>query len=496
MGFRFRRSFKVLPGVHLNVGKSGFTSVSIGGRGNRLNFSKKGTRHTIGIPGTGLSYSSLTSHKVSEPSSSISTASPTPTVAAEDLERFGIVPDEIPAGAGRSKWLILTMGLAGILAFAVLGTAITSSITTVIAAASLLAILVGLFMPSRAALERAELTQCANRIETEKATRIAQFRQRATATNSDLASLASLLDLQRELRLTDQELGSGIGTIRATKALLEWEQTIDGKIPTLQGHETAIRPDDACFFVSAAMHDKRGDADPSGTLYFTDKRAFFLSDEGSSSVPWTKVVNVTLNGNEVRLQRHDRQNPTVFWISDLTDAMKAHVIAKSLLVSSTDTSPGEEQPQRAHRPPRSPDYGKLSELPIADERTFDVGSGIDCSYGIVGESNYQAALRTLDAGRRARGEQVTFIAELVLEPNNPYDANAVKVVADGKHLGYLPKDDAAQYQAALRAIGGTGKRACCHAKLIGGTAGKPSLGVMIDLRLPQELLAAVVPQPF
>lgn len=43
----------------------------------------------------------------------------------------------------------------------------------------------------------------------------------------------------------------------------------------------------------------------------------------------------------------------------------------------------------------------------------------------------------------ARAEQVSFIAQLILEPENPYDPDAVKVVAaNGDHLGYLPRDDA------------------------------------------------------
>ena len=34
-----------------------------------------------------------------------------------------------------------------------------------------------------------------------------------------------------------------------------------------------------------------------------------------------------------------------------------------------------------------------------------------------------------------------FIANLVPEPTNPYDANAIKILApDGHHLGYVPKD--------------------------------------------------------
>lgn len=55
MGFRFRRSIRLLPGVRLNVSKSGF-STSVGGSGLTLNLSKRGACYTVGLPGTGLSY--------------------------------------------------------------------------------------------------------------------------------------------------------------------------------------------------------------------------------------------------------------------------------------------------------------------------------------------------------------------------------------------------------------------------------------------------------
>lgn len=56
MGLRFRRSFKVFPGVRLNVSKGGL-STSFGVHGATLNVGKRGVRATVGIPGTGLSYS-------------------------------------------------------------------------------------------------------------------------------------------------------------------------------------------------------------------------------------------------------------------------------------------------------------------------------------------------------------------------------------------------------------------------------------------------------
>ena len=55
MGFGFRKSFKVAPGVRLNVGKTR-SSLSIGGKGLTANVSKRGAKTTASIPGTGLSY--------------------------------------------------------------------------------------------------------------------------------------------------------------------------------------------------------------------------------------------------------------------------------------------------------------------------------------------------------------------------------------------------------------------------------------------------------
>lgn len=60
--FRFRRSVKILPGLRWNIGKRG-SSFSVGGRGMTVNFSKRGTRTTVGIPGSGLSYTSTSKSK-------------------------------------------------------------------------------------------------------------------------------------------------------------------------------------------------------------------------------------------------------------------------------------------------------------------------------------------------------------------------------------------------------------------------------------------------
>lgn len=55
MGFRLRRTFKIVPGVHLNLSGSG-ASVSLGPRGLHYTVGSRGTRTTIGVPGSGLSW--------------------------------------------------------------------------------------------------------------------------------------------------------------------------------------------------------------------------------------------------------------------------------------------------------------------------------------------------------------------------------------------------------------------------------------------------------
>jgi hypothetical protein len=53
MGFRFRRSWGVIPGVRFNLGLRG-GSVSFGTRGLHYTVGTSGSRITVGLPGTGL----------------------------------------------------------------------------------------------------------------------------------------------------------------------------------------------------------------------------------------------------------------------------------------------------------------------------------------------------------------------------------------------------------------------------------------------------------
>jgi hypothetical protein len=85
MGFRFRRSFRVFPGLKVNLSKSG-VSTSIGTRGAWFTIGPRGTRTTVGIPGTGLSYTEQSS-----------AAHGAPRVAL-----FGEIPSTQPVDADRT----------------------------------------------------------------------------------------------------------------------------------------------------------------------------------------------------------------------------------------------------------------------------------------------------------------------------------------------------------------------------------------------------------
>lgn len=56
MGFRFRKSIKIAPGIRLSASQRGL-GVRVGGRGGGISFTPSGARVSASIPGTGLSWS-------------------------------------------------------------------------------------------------------------------------------------------------------------------------------------------------------------------------------------------------------------------------------------------------------------------------------------------------------------------------------------------------------------------------------------------------------
>lgn len=94
--------------------------------------------------------------------------------------------------------------------------------------------------------------------------------------------------------------------------------------------------------------------------------------------------------------------------------------------------------------------------------------------GIVGESNYQDAIRSC-----AQGDPVL----VQLEPDNPYDDRALAVVrTDGRVIGYIPRDSFLQ-----RAVHREGQG--CIAEIAAIRVGREAMrGVVIEVELVDEPL--------
>lgn len=76
MGFRFRKSIKILPGVKININKKS-TGLTFGTKGAHYTINSKGKRtSTIGIPGTGLSYTTSTTKQRRGKPETINTTTP------------------------------------------------------------------------------------------------------------------------------------------------------------------------------------------------------------------------------------------------------------------------------------------------------------------------------------------------------------------------------------------------------------------------------------
>lgn len=100
MGFRFRRSVKVFPGVRLNFSRSGI-STTIGVRGASVTVGGRGTTVNLGIPGTGLLYRQRidnVSGRSPQPWTPSSSTPPAPT----ELPLSPVSPSPVLAGEIRS----------------------------------------------------------------------------------------------------------------------------------------------------------------------------------------------------------------------------------------------------------------------------------------------------------------------------------------------------------------------------------------------------------
>lgn len=98
---------------------------------------------------------------------------------------------------------------------------------------------------------------------------------------------------------------------------------------------------------------------------------------------------------------------------------------------------------------------------------------------VVGESYRQDSLERL--GAEARRQRCDWVpAMLVLEDDNPHDAQAVRVEIAGLHVGYLSRAQAPQFREAVQATAFPKEKSFqCKAVLRGG--GDKAWGVWLDI---------------
>lgn len=96
---------------------------------------------------------------------------------------------------------------------------------------------------------------------------------------------------------------------------------------------------------------------------------------------------------------------------------------------------------------------------------------------VVGESHYQQHLWRLVGGKQD-GVRHPVVAVLLPEPSNKYDANAIQVQIDGGVVGYLGRDDAADYVDRVNEImRATGQAVALEGTVVGGSSNM--LGVFL-----------------
>lgn len=109
---------------------------------------------------------------------------------------------------------------------------------------------------------------------------------------------------------------------------------------------------------------------------------------------------------------------------------------------------------------------------------------------VVGESHYQENLEKICGVRKEKGENLTVDATLILEDDNPYDRQAVRVEISGLPVGYLSREVARIYREQIRLGGHPRAIGICKAKIKGGwerrNGDKGSYGVKLDIPVEVE----------
>lgn len=105
------------------------------------------------------------------------------------------------------------------------------------------------------------------------------------------------------------------------------------------------------------------------------------------------------------------------------------------------------------------------------------------------DQDLQEAMRSLVPGLMPEGgKRVT--ATLVREPSNPDDPDAVMILVDGKHVDYLSRTDALEFQPLLQTLEAKGEIAECGARVYGLEDERSVWKIRLDVARPSRAMPA------
>ena len=294
MGFRFRRSIKILPGVRWNLSRRG-SSLSVGGRGFTTNLSRRGVRQTVGLPGSRLSYSHLSSARhphstVAPVPREISPIRRMPVPSAEDLAHFHLAPAPYPAELVKKRRLLATSGVTSMV-----GGYVVAASAPSLAIVGIAAVVLGLvLMIAFASVQSATAWRARDDGRIAAEWRAAQEGE-AAAAKAKTAAFAATVDgilnsfgrnSETELDQVDAIIGNAdadpilVALVRHEVALRRQvnafmaTRTVDG-FPMIQCD--LLADDKPCFFLAGVTIDGRG-LHGAGNLYLLGERVLFLAD--------------------------------------------------------------------------------------------------------------------------------------------------------------------------------------------------------------------------
>jgi len=104
---------------------------------------------------------------------------------------------------------------------------------------------------------------------------------------------------------------------------------------------------------------------------------------------------------------------------------------------------------------------------------------------VIEESQYQRHLKVLSERYSKNGGDRELIAKLHYENTNPHDKEAIRVVIDGRTVGYLSSKGARLFRKRIEKVRPEGIIISCNAEIVGGKRvglfKKTDFGVWLDL---------------